>query len=466
MEDIWQCKICENELKEDARILPCGHSFCFQCIFDNFKTSQTCSRCEFSFTRSVEELPLNVPFIHWKSLNNSQLNNNNNNNNNINNNNEPVKINNNNDINKNKCYECEIKEAIIYCEECEHVLCGDCTEKIHSLKVMRNHSQVLIGIFPSKKKKQNLQCQKHIEKKKKLYCRDCSLFICTLCVKDHTKHHILHANDLINEKKEEWRKELKKFNPIYDRMKYNVEDIDKKIKLFKEEIELLQSKINNLIIEREEFDILKEKIHSTTQFLHLTIDSYSYSLNSIGECDKFISLFTQEKLTKIYSEINREIFSSLNLPCNLKWDYCEKATIKDKNLISTVDQGWGNSNEFSTNFNTIYLNIKPSNNGWFAIGVGKLKGNTKFKPGYGWKEAGSVDFYYRAMNGMVNDILVEGSMKKTESLITLTFLNCELRMKIGDYQLPNSYPVPELSILYVDIYHAGSCATLQVADEI
>ena len=490
----WQCKVCEKELKESARILPCGHSLCFECLSEKIKLPQrSCPLCEYPFSLTIEELPHNIPFLHWKNLKNSQNNVNNNNNNTLKSNssnvmqsnpkslifippntnfiNTDTSNNNNNNYeteyeynnNKNKCQECEINIAEICCEICTHILCSECTTKIHSPKVMRNHTQIPISQKIVKKQTSISKCKNHSEKEKELYCKICCSSLCTLCISDHTGHFIVHINELIKEKQNEWKEELSKVSPVIIRMNDQIGVIDSEIKNHLNEIELLQAKVNSLIDKRSSMEKLKVNINSTTQFLRFTIDTYN-NLNSIdgGDIgnDKFILLFSRDQLAKIYKEIcpSIDIFSR-----NLKWSQSDNAIIEDNILISNDSRGWGNTCEFSTKSYSINIIIEPKNNGWFAIGVGKLRENSSFNPGRdSWAEVGYVDFYYNAYNGKVNDVEVPGSMKRTEHcLISLSFDDGLLSVKVGDFQLPGSYRVPELSILYVDIYHPESRALLE-----
>ena len=40
------------------------------------------------------------------------------------------------------CEECETKESVLFCKNCEQYLCPECDKRIHNKGARRNHSRI------------------------------------------------------------------------------------------------------------------------------------------------------------------------------------------------------------------------------------------------------------------------------------------------------------------------------------
>lgn len=98
-----------------------------------------------------------------------------------------------------KCEPCEAtgqdSDALRYCEECEELLCGDCTSSHKVSKATRKHTPIGIDEMKPEDCKNCEPCQyKDLRIKALKFCNDCEEMLCETCSNSHcfqkaTKHH-------------------------------------------------------------------------------------------------------------------------------------------------------------------------------------------------------------------------------------------------------------------------------------
>ena len=157
---VWSnCFLCEEEYstpnnkqeekegKEGGNIVmnkECLHSYCKECIEQSASTSLLCPICHSSLPTPLSSLPINFTLSYWQTLS------------------PPLpsftlpsrpiddKI---EEENKKICENCEEKKSEVHCSQCDRSLCVSCSDSIHSIKILRDHSiSPLTSSSPSLKK--------------------------------------------------------------------------------------------------------------------------------------------------------------------------------------------------------------------------------------------------------------------------------------------------------------------------
>jgi len=100
-------------------------------------------------------------------------------------------------------------EATSYCLDCQDYYCEACSKAHKIVKVTKDHQLILIEEMKDEnqiksitKSNPQLYCQIHQQKEMELFCDDCKLTICSLCVDKHSSHKISTLSSTItgNEK--------------------------------------------------------------------------------------------------------------------------------------------------------------------------------------------------------------------------------------------------------------------------
>ena len=118
--DKRECPIC-TEVYTDPRFLPCGHTFCRQCI-EAF-SGRACPLCRKPFTlprNGVGDLPKNFALVDVLEREESS----------------------NVESKTSGCEACSGGEATVYCVECQQKLCQTCKEDHKKFNVTRRHEIV------------------------------------------------------------------------------------------------------------------------------------------------------------------------------------------------------------------------------------------------------------------------------------------------------------------------------------
>src|SRR5688572_18701964 len=188
LREMTECPICMNAFT-DPRMLPCIHTFCFQCLKRTSEAAQMkpgdrmpCPLCQRDFTipsEGVNGLQRNffmenvLEFKSTLQMESGSL----------------------------GCYSCNIRNdgkggsftiATKRCLECRDDYCDDCS-KVHQIqKVSKNHHIAKIGSESEKqlRKMTNVRfCSKHIHKPLDYYCAECKKIVCVSCFVESHKLH-------------------------------------------------------------------------------------------------------------------------------------------------------------------------------------------------------------------------------------------------------------------------------------
>jgi len=220
----FECAICFQRY-EDPRVLPCGHTFCSKCLKQQSK--KECAIDRKTFDVPPEALPVNFVVSTWMEENNEQP------------------------ITKKKfgCENCDLP-ATLWCEGCQNgtYYCDKCSSLVHSLKATSKHC--ILTLKEKMKKPTFTRCNFHFQENQ-IFCVDCQVLICPVCmIDDHKSHNAMSAfkySDVL-------RAELKSCVAPIEQKKGHLEQIERKIRT---ENENNEKKIVELT---EQIKILEEKM--------------------------------------------------------------------------------------------------------------------------------------------------------------------------------------------------------------
>src|SRR6218665_412446 len=185
--EITECPICMSPFN-DPRMLPCIHTFCFECLKRTAEANQKnpgdmlpCPLCRKDFTipedgmNGVQKNFFMENLMEFKTtlqIGSAII-----------------------------CDMCNVRNegltgdiptATMRCLECQDNYCDSCV-KVHQFqKLIRNHQFVKIGSEAASKMKRPLAtifCSKHTQKLLDYYCSDCKKIVCVSCfVESHASH--------------------------------------------------------------------------------------------------------------------------------------------------------------------------------------------------------------------------------------------------------------------------------------
>lgn len=120
------------------------------------------------------------------------------------------------------CYLCKTPGASMHCDICNNPLCKTCLGE-HLSDETKEHKVVSIG-----KRGSTSICQQHSSKLCELYCEECEIPICAVCVtsRNHQTHKLEYILESLERKKGVLQKDLQKFEnsifPKYQEISSNI----------------------------------------------------------------------------------------------------------------------------------------------------------------------------------------------------------------------------------------------------
>lgn len=93
------------------------------------------------------------------------------------------------------CSNCPTSEATSYCKDCEELICKECTNAHYRVKITQDH--VFTDEIQQHVTTSSMKCTNCVgDEIAAAWCRDCSAFLCLLCVRAHeqlkiTQRHLM-----------------------------------------------------------------------------------------------------------------------------------------------------------------------------------------------------------------------------------------------------------------------------------
>ena len=284
-----ECSICFKTFKQ-PKLLPCFHVFCKSPCLEKLVAkdghSLTCPTCRHSVPLSekgVDGLQSDFHIDHLFEIRDA-----------FNKAAEPTKT---------QCGSCEDDKATGYCRDCGDFLCDDCQAAHKKMKRLQKHQVLTLEELKThaanfvSPKEEIPRCQKHSNKKLKIYCETCKELICNDCtIRLHRDHDYDLLADVFPKHKEELVSSLK---PV----KQKLHTVQQALKAF----DTRAKKIN------DQRAILEAHIHKEIDQLHRLLDQRRTQL--LGELD----MLTQQKLKTLAAQRDQVEITQVKLTSCLEY---------------------------------------------------------------------------------------------------------------------------------------------------
>ena len=201
MQSISSCELCSQRFS-DPRMLPCLHSFCYNCLvkhFDAEKSEHACPTCQEAFKvprEKLEALPKDLRSSYVAKVAEYE-----------------DMVSGKSKVRCDRCGNFDDSVQFKFCCTCCKCLCSLCTEDHSRVLETRKHELIEIGEKKNHDEKSLLNsiprkmisCPVHSDEVLKFYCKTCSLLICRDCM---ALSHSGHSYDRIEAVAESEKKDL------------------------------------------------------------------------------------------------------------------------------------------------------------------------------------------------------------------------------------------------------------------
>lgn len=285
------CKLC-SEHYTDPRMLPCLHSFCYDCLskhFDNSKSDHVCPTCNEAFevpNGKIKSLPKDLHGSHVAEVAEYE-----------------EKIAKESTMNCDRCSVSSDSEAVKFCCNCCNFLCSWCTKDHARRTATRKHELVDVGGKSKSLQKsllnsiqpKRMSCPLHSDEVLKFYCysKGCSCLVCRDCILlSHSGHTYDHVDAVADKEREDMLSIVENASNAIKKLENAMGKNEKVAQNISNKQNSVEQKI------KESFKELYEVLHDREDTL--LAKSAEISLGKITALK-----LQSEDIKKMYDELNR-----------------------------------------------------------------------------------------------------------------------------------------------------------------
>lgn len=252
LKDLTECCICLKGF-DDPRMLPCIHTFCLKCLTETAVKLQKsigerlpCPLCRKEFVIPLDGFSgLQKNFFIEKLAGMKKM----------------VSSSMYRNVPCDGCIADEVSNAPnaeVYCEDCNQNLCSSCLKQHMKFKVTRNHTVIHVNLTEAEdlsKSFSNNFCGKHKNQELAIFCFDCRLVLCRLCLR---KGHSLHIGSNIAKEADTFRRDIsnsakelfvcfERFQSLRDQLKGETQDFLQTLQRVESEIVQTADDVKELV---------------------------------------------------------------------------------------------------------------------------------------------------------------------------------------------------------------------------
>lgn len=223
-----------------------------------------------------------------------------------------------------RCCLCETPMPSMHCDICNFYLCKACVGE-HLSDNSKDHK-----VVPFERRRSTTQCQQHLFRICELYCDQCDIPICAICIssKEHHAHEVVDIYSRLENTRDVLQKDLQELEktiyPKIQDLKYNIRvihsDLEEKIHEFTEALKKHEEdwhrEINTIIMKLRSY---LKKIKSEYRFdlyrQRLEVDKATSEYNQTIDIIKNLLNSSDTRLVTAYKSNNSEFRKKL--PPNL-----------------------------------------------------------------------------------------------------------------------------------------------------
>jgi len=260
--DMTECCIC-NESFTDARVLPCIHTFCLNCLMNCGKDKRPgdrmpCPLCRKEFTIPADGLSRIQKNFFMKKLVSAR------------------KLSAGEEAGHILCDACssdetrrsEAKPATKHCFQCQRNYCDQCSQSHGKTKAIASHATVEIGKELQKEEialRLPTTCETHKGKVIEVFCLECQLAICMKCfMQSHKTHDCSDIEEVSIDRRKQMKNDtdkireiLKKTEGVLPRLEKEENDLANRLADIESEINTAADKLI-AVVERDRVKLLSE----------------------------------------------------------------------------------------------------------------------------------------------------------------------------------------------------------------
>ncbi|XP_066264319.1 tripartite motif-containing protein 2-like [Branchiostoma lanceolatum] len=374
-EQFLTCPVCMLHFR-DARILPCLHTFCKQCLQEWAAKQQPleCPTCRTQVSlpdQGVDGLKTNFyvnNLLDFAAVKKGA---------------EPGV----------PCQVCEgnVEGSNFWCADCATLMCESCTAVHRKLPATKDHEVTAEETLKVEKDVSKFQRKRHCNKHKNhelvFYCESCNALVCTACTAvDHrpgNDHNPVEISTVAQERKETLQGLLQEIDPRLKEIEASIDEVDKKMSkiipskdaatkqakaYFRQLVDILQKR------EKEILSQIEEQCRVDSKGLEAKKEAIAFDLTELTSaqtfCQQAVEHGSDVHVVEVGNQIQTRVETLLAKPLDLESNWSEFQFV-EKTALVDFEKEVDNFGGLETDIDVSKCNVvvKPAVRGFRCVAM-------------------------------------------------------------------------------------------------